>query len=372
MSYDIALIRSNSVSHDPRVEKIMQSLSKKYNVIVLCWDRENINKSFEFFNKNVLIKRLKLWAPFGRVQLIFYYPFFWIWVLFNLFVYRPKIIHSCDFDTLIPSYLFKILFSTTLVSDNFDRYAMAFIPTKYQIIYACVNIFEAVLTSKTDVLITVSKKRLSTFGKYKPKCSEVIMNCSEDTSDSIHLTRISTTQMNNDLVLVYAGGIARGRGLLLVEKALQNIEATRLIIAGRICDDVLEELVQNQNVHYVGLLKHNEALNLQRSADIIPILYDPDIPINRVANPNKLFEAMMLGVPVITNVCVDMVNQVGCGLIVDYNTESVKSAILRLQNDPLLRAKMGKNGRYAYEKNCNWALMEKKLLKIYSKFLQEP
>lgn len=40
---------------------------------------------------------------------------------------------------------------------------------------------------------------------------------------------------------------------------------------------------------------------LERSADVIPLLYDLSLPINKVASPNKLFEAMMFGVPIVTN-----------------------------------------------------------------------
>lgn len=62
-----------------------------------------------------------------------------------------------------------------------------------------------------------------------------------------------------------------------------------------------------------------------------------------VANPNKLFEAMMLGVPVITNVCRKIVRETGCGLIVEYNPKSVRDGIVKLR-DPLLRKELGTKG----------------------------
>lgn len=157
----------------------------------------------------------------------------------------------------------------------------------------------------------------------------------------------------------------RNRRLLLIGKAIENEKNIRLILAGRVFDDTLEHLLKNPNVSYVGLLKAEEVLKLEKMADIIPVLYDPSIPINRVASPNKLFEAMMLGVPVVTNVCRDIVAEADCGLIVNYDTQEVKRAILWLKNNPLPRKKFGINGRQAFEKKYNWRIMEEKLLKLY-------
>lgn len=319
-------------------------------------------RSYEILD-SAHIKRLEFRAPYGRFSLIAYYPLFWIWIFCNLLIYKPKFVHACDLDSLIPSYVFRILFSIKLVFDSFDRYAMAFIPPKYRAIYALVNMIENVLASKVDALVTVSKERSSTFGNYKPKCSEVILNCPEDKLEMIK--RRSVSYSSGRLVLVYAGRVSRDRGIFIIGKALQSLKDVHLILAGRICDDSIERFLKSPRTKYVGLLQYNKALELQASADIIPILYDPSVPINCVASPNKLFEAMMLGVPVITNVCSDVVNQVGCGLVVEYDSNSVKDAVLCLKNNSSLRKEMGANARIAFEKTYNWSSMEKKLLRLY-------
>jgi glycosyltransferase involved in cell wall biosynthesis len=90
-----------------------------------------------------------------------------------------------------------------------------------------------------------------------------------------------------------------------------------------------------------------------------------------VASPNKLFEAMMFGVPVITNVCRDIVVEAECGLIVNYDAKEVKRAILRFKNDPLLRKKLGMNGRQAFERKYNWATMEKRLINLHNCLCEE-
>lgn len=365
MPFDVVLIRSNSLSNDSRVSKIVHCISKSYKVVVLGWDRERKHTSLEFPEKNVTLKRLRLRAPYNRLHLVLLYPLFWGWVFGNLLKYRPRIIHACDLDTLIPSYVFTTLFSTKLVFDSFDRYALAFIPTKYYPAHRLVDVIEELLASKADALITVSKERLSTFQNSRPECVEVIMNCAEDKLDTTKSVPIPNVPTQNDLTLAYAGAIAYRRGLLLLSEVIQNIEGVSLILAGMIFDSSISQLLLNPKIHYVGLLQHDEALKLQQSADIIPIFYDPAIPISRVANPNKLFEAMMLGVPVITNVCKNIVNEVGCGLVTEYDSNEIKNAILSLKRNPALRREMGVKGRLAFEKMYNWAMMEEKLLNLY-------
>jgi len=366
MLFDIVLIRSDSISNDRRVRKIIRSLSKRYSVLVLGWDREMTNESSEIMENRVNVRRLRVGAPYGRITLIPFYPLFWVWVFCNLLVYQPKIIHACDLDTLIPSYFFRLFFSNRVVFDSFDRYAMAFIPPKHHVIYSLVHRLEGLMAYKADALVTVSYKRLSTFGNQLPKHSEVVMNCPEDMLDMIRNdTRISS---DYGLTLVHAGGIGWTVGLFLLDEAIKNLDDVRLVLAGRRDDkSTIERLLRNPKIKYVGLLEHSEALRLEGTADIIPIFYDPALPISRVANPNKLFEAMMLGVPVITNVCKDIVNGIGCGLVVKYDANEVRKAILDLKGDFALRRNMGTRGRLAFEKMYNWAIMEKRLLRLYDK-----
>jgi glycosyltransferase involved in cell wall biosynthesis len=194
------------------------------------------------------------------------------------------------------------------------------------------------------------------------------MNCPEDRLEKIKQKSLSRFHVNGVFILVYAGIIHYNRGLLLLAHAIREIKGVRLILAGRAMEDI-KQLLQSPNIQYLGVLEYDEALELQRLADAIPILYDPKIPINRVANPNKLFEAMMLGVPVITNVCREIVSETGCGLVVEYNLKSVKEALQYLISHPDVRKKMSVNGRKAFEEKYNWNLMEERLLRLCQRLL---
>ena len=61
---------------------------------------------------------------------------------------------------------------------------------------------------------------------------------------------------------------------------------------------------------------------------------------------NKVLEAMMCGLLIITNISHELVNDTKCGIIVEYgNVEQIKQAIITLRDNPELRKFYGTNGR---------------------------
>ena len=80
---------------------------------------------------------------------------------------------------------------------------------------------------------------------------------------------------------------------------------------------------------------------------------------------------MMCGIPVITNMEPDLVNEVGCGITVDYNTiDQIREAIILFKDNIEQRIKMGHNGRRAFLEKYNSASMEEKLYEIYGNLIK--
>ena len=363
--YDVAIVRSNSIKYDPRIQKIIGSLKKKYKILVLGWNREGIYIN-EMENSGTDLELYNLRAPHGKTSLIAYLPFFWVWIFFKLARHKPKIVHACDFDTVIPCYIYKWMFRKKLIFDIFDRYAFAYIPEKNKILYSIINSLEEKYASKADVLITVEKNILDTF-KHNPKKHVIIRNCPQD-------FQINKKNHNTDkLTLIYTGAIVRQRGLEKIIDIIKDLDSVELQIAGRVVDKkLLDDILLNSNVKYKGLLKPIDALTLEANSDVMIVLYDQDVAINRVANPNKTFEAMMLGLPLITNVTQDLIKETECGVLVDYdNLQQIKSTIIELRDNFAMRQKLGSNGRKAFEQKYNWDNMEKKLYSFYDGMISD-
>jgi glycosyltransferase involved in cell wall biosynthesis len=80
----------------------------------------------------------------------------------------------------------------------------------------------------------------------------------------------------------------------------------------------------------------------------------------------------MCGIPLVTNIAPDIVNEVGFGIIVQYhNVRQIKEAILTLRDSASLRKRLGLNGRKAFIEKYNWLKMEDKLFKVYENLSQK-
>lgn len=339
--------------------------------MVLGWNRENVSEN-ALENYITHLKVCNLRAPRGKSlihspKMAFGYAYFWMWLFIELTKSRPTVVHSCDLDTVIPCYLYKVLFRKKLVLDVFDRYAMAFVPSKCKLYYSIVNSLEEFFSKRADVLITISEKVLSTFRK-KAKKSIVIMNCPED-----KIIDKETIMGDRPFRIVFTGTILKKtRGLETIITAIKDLPDVEFIIAGWYLEkdkEFLDKVLLNPNVRYEGLLKPNDSLTLEASSDIMIALYEPQ-NWNNITLPNKIFEAMMCGVPLITNVASELVNDVGFGIIVKYDdVEELKHAIILLRDDVNLRRKLGLNGRNAYLEKYNWSKMEQILFKTYGNLL---
>jgi glycosyltransferase involved in cell wall biosynthesis len=114
---------------------------------------------------------------------------------------------------------------------------------------------------------------------------------------------------------------------------------------------------------------YERALELSAQADVLFATYDPAIPNHRLSSPNKLFEALMLGKPIIVARDTNMdylVEAEGCGLVVTYgDVPGLEEALARLQQDGALRRQMGARARQTYETTYSWPRMQARLLSLY-------
>ena len=374
---DIVVVRTaNSIIYDPRVKKIISSLCKKYSIFALGWNRDGVSqeKINNYIVKLELFKlKTSVWKPsLMRIftRLFLFFPPFWMWILIKLFIYRPKVVHACDLDSILPCYIYKIFFRKKLVFEVFDRYAMAFIPPRFKRLYSLINFIEEFFIKHSDALIIAGGEKVLRTIQKKPKYFTVIMNCPQDYfTDS---EKSNPEEKDHNFKLVYTGGIRSDRALESVAEAIRGLSGIYFVIAGPIMDkDILHNMEQLQNVKYQGLLPPIKALSLEASSDVLIALYSPQILWNNITLPNKLFEAMMCGIPIITNVAHEIVNETGCGIIVEYdNVKQIKDTILKLRDDPNLRKRVGENGRKAFLEKYNWDIMEQRLYKIYEDLIK--
>lgn len=359
----VILVRSRAI--DPAVNKIADCLSKYgCKVKLLLWDR-NVNDSNNKDQNNYEKITFNLKAPYDKFHVVFYLPFWWLFEFIFLLKDDSDIIHATDLDTLISASLVKLIKRKQLFYTIYDFYADN-LPSSVPLFFKnFISSLEKFFIGFTDVLFLADESRLVQIEGAMTNKIYYIYNSPPDYFKS----EVEFTT-NKHLVLFYGGLLHETRGLNEVINAVKDTNI-KLIFAGEgPLRQEIEDLSRfNENIEYKGFLDYEFIMKETMAADILFAFYDPIIPNNKYASPNKLFEAMMSGKPIIVNDDTSMANIVRneeCGIIVPYgDVPSIKKAITALENS-ILCEKLGKNGRNAYEKKYNWDIMEKRLLKAYN------
>lgn len=360
---DIILVKADPIMNHAsvRAELMLRSLRKRYSVLAFGWNRGEGKQ-----DRADLLQVFNVSAPYGcTIRYLVLLPIFWIWVFVKLCINRPKIIHACNLDTILPCFLYKMLFKAKLVFDMHDRYAMSYISGNrgfiFNVLYWLVNGLEENIANKADLLISVYHKIFETFKKKPRNCIEIMVAPEDLKTNSLKID-------SNIFTVLFTGHVRAGRGLDSLLDIMVDINKTELLIVGRVEDELLlKKINQNSKSKYLGFLNHHQLVNLEVNSDVIIALYDVDLQTqHRYGMANKILEGMMCGLPIITNIANEFIKETECGILVEYNNvKQIKEAIINLRDNPSLREKLGKNGRMAFEEKYNWPMMEEKLLKSY-------
>jgi glycosyltransferase involved in cell wall biosynthesis len=113
---------------------------------------------------------------------------------------------------------------------------------------------------------------------------------------------------------------------------------------------------------------------LMASARIGIVTFLP-LPNHVEAQPNKLFEYMSAGLPVIASdfpLWREIVEKNKCGLLVDPNVPAeISDAVAHLLSHPQDAEAMGRRGQQAVEEQFNWDREAKVLVSFYARVLRK-
>ena len=373
---NIIFLRSTSIKNDSRVLKEVGCLIKHgYNVKVLGWDRDEFlknNQSINFDNINIPIQVFRKKAEYGSgIKNLIKLFQFQVWLLYNLWKIRKNIdiIHSCDLDTALPARLISKFFKKKMVYDIFDYYIDShYVPNKMKKI---VENTEINIINKADLTIICTEERRKQIKKARPKKCIVIYNTPKIGRNNIKQKVMKSS--NGKLKIVYVGILQKDRLLKEIGEEIKKYPDFELHIGGfGQLQEYFSELSEKYgNIFYYGQMKYEDVLNLEEDANVLFATYNPEISNHKYSAPNKLYEAMALGKPIIVckNTGIDeLVKNENIGISISYDAKKFIEVIENLAENKELQKQWSDNAKKLYNEKYSWKQMEKKLIEEYSLF----
>lgn len=371
----ICIIRSNPVRPDPRVEKEALTLANAgYHVHILAWDRDSnaheVEDVITVSNINIPITRLGYKASYGEgFKNIKPYLAFQFHIRKWLKKHDFDIVHACDFDTAF--------FSLGVVRKKkkkfiFDIFDFLFDAPK-SIFEKCIKKLQFYLINSADATIICTEERKKQIEGSQPKNLCVIHNspCKEQIGNAVFKIKETTK-----IKIAYVGILQDYRLLKEIAEVISQSKEYELHMGGigKYHTYFKNLSKKNSNINYYGCLSYEQTLALEKQCDIMVGIYDPAISNHRFAAPNKFYESLMLGKPIImvnNTGMSNIVKEYNIGVLIEYSKVGFQEGLKQLCDRRDEWTLMGNKMEMLYQQFYSWSIMESRLLKLYKKILQD-
>jgi len=315
-------------------------------------------------------------TPFYRGGLLKFLHF--NWKIFRLLLFqRIGVIHCHDLWLMPAASLLTVLKKNRLIYDAHEYYAGLEIFNHHRLRRKIWMVLEQLVIPSVDVLLTVSEPLADLYRlKYKYlKAVEVIRNLPNPESGQIQNSAVSFPAVPRP-VIIYQGHFRPGRGLgnLIHAMALTD-KGHLLMVGGGELEGDLKNLVAHyhleKRITFFGYVPNNELISFSAQADLGVVLFEPTSLNYAYALPNKFFEYIMAGIPVLAS-DIDTfqayINQYKVGMTVDPSDIQAIAARIRLMfSEPQKMSIWRKNVRLA-AMALNWKHEFRKLNALYERF----
>lgn len=368
----VLFIRANPVKPDSRVEKEVASLHHYgYDVSVLGWDRNNNyplkSEPLNDTLADVVAYRVGIKASFGSgMKNLKYLARFQVEIRRFLKKNQFDVVHACDFDTAFTAFHSIDHKKTKFVYDIFDYYADAFsIPSFMR---KPVISLDRKIIDGADIDIICTEQRREQIKGSTPKKLIVIHNC----PPKIIFQESNRESTENEPVrIAYFGILSASRLIKEMIGVVSEHKEYELHIGGF---GVLEEYVKEaaakyKNIVFYGTVPYQKVLEVESESDILTAIYDPAVKNHYYAAPNKFYESLMLGKPVImakNTGMSEIVEEYDIGATIEFSKEGIKKGLKELTDKKSVWPQMSSRMKQLYNEEYSWEEMERRLIDAYT------
>lgn len=309
---------------------------------------------------------------YQRFQLFFnkgflFYAEFNLRLFFKLLMTRKKFLYANDLDTLLPNFLVSRLTSSKLIYDSHEYFTEVPELISRPGTKKFWSAMEGYIFPKLKNVLTVNHKIAELYKKKYRTDISVIRNVPSATLHNEHhdLHEFGTGAK----IILYQGALNKGRGLELMIDAMELLEGYRLVIVGdgdlsKILRQRVSEKSLNEKIIFLGKISPDRLVHLTKQADIGLSLEEP-LGLNYLyCLPNKLFDYIRAGIPVLVSdlpLLTGVLKDYNIGeILTDRNPHSLAEAIAYIVSNK----KNYKKGLQVAASEFNWEKEKTKLIQF--------
>ena len=328
-------------STDVRLRKFLKFfVNRRIRVTFWGWDRKNINHVEAGVNTHYLLHN----GTNSKKQTLLYY-FLWMIKLFFKLLFKRDLrnynIIAIHFESGFPILLVSLLRNIRYFYEVYDELSLS---VNYpDVIKGIIRFVDRMIMKRAVKIIHVDQNRCL----YNKENCIVIENTPYDFFKG-------GERDYSDLEKMFAvvGYFSPTRGLDQIYKFASKNRHYKFILVGNFVnnDEIEQKFDKLDNIIKYEFMSQEQLFGLMKKCCAIFSLYEPSLEINKLAASNKVYDAMMLGVPVITNHEVlnsKYIQENRIGFVVNYTCDESWNV---LEEDNILEKckEIGKNGREIY------------------------
>lgn len=306
-----------------------------------------------------------------------FYAEFNLRLFFQLLFKKADLLVANDLDTLLPNYLVSVIRRKPLVYDSHEYFTEVPELAGRKFVKKVWKRIEKFIVPKLTDVITVNSSIAKLYSEEYKKEIKVVRNI-PDIVPMIDIKNRKDLFLPEDkrIVILQGAGINVDRGGEEAVLAMQFVNnAILLVIGGGDAIENLKNLADekclNEKVIFIGKIPFEKLLEYTINADL-GLTLDKDTNLNyRYSLPNKLFDYIHAGVPVLASNLVEVRKiiesyDIGC-IIQSHNPENIAESITFMLNDEESLRKWKVNLEKAASE-LNWNVEEQVLKGIFEKY----
>ena len=333
----ILFLRVCDIGIDSKIRRYCRAL--RVNAIdhmALFWDRDGTAKGDSEIPDIRFVsthdgggKLVKAW----RLLRLNLFAFLTLWRMRK----RISLVHAVDFDMVLPAWLFNRLTGTPYIYDIYDNYPDSRGITGWM--RKPLDWMEHFIIAHAARVILADESRTVQHSPIPPSKLLIVENVPDIDQASLPQSAPRTGQ-DRRLRIGYLGTFEpRFRGLEDVVQVVQGMAQVELHIAGigALGPTIDAAAAACPRIHLYGPMEHRAGLAMLADCDIILGLYYSAVPNHRFAAPNKYFEHLLLGQPLLTSTHTPPGAKVvanDTGWAVDDHADAIKAALEQALADP--------------------------------------